>query len=52
MQKIRVLIVDDHTLVRDGIKALLSLVSDIEVVGEGEGGLFELAPGGCFHCGG
>jgi two-component system response regulator NreC len=50
MQKIRVLIVDDHTLVRDGIKALLSLASDIEVVGEGENGkeaiekVKELAP--------
>ena len=50
MHKIRVLIVDDHTLVRDGIKALLSLVSDIEVVGEAENGkeaiekVKELAP--------
>ena len=34
MMKIRVLIVDDHTLVRDGVRALLALVSDIEVVGE------------------
>ena len=33
MQKIRVLIVDDHTIVRDGIGALLSLAADIEVVG-------------------
>ncbi|MFC1945178.1 response regulator [Chloroflexota bacterium] len=39
MQKIQVLIVDDHTLVRDGIKALLSLVSDVEVVGEAENGM-------------
>ena len=38
MQKIRVLIVDDHTLVRDGIRALLSLVADVEVVGEAENG--------------
>jgi len=38
MQKIRVLIVDDHTLVRDGVKALLSLVSDVEVIGEAENG--------------
>jgi len=34
MQKIRVLVVDDHTIVRDGICALLALVGDIEVVGE------------------
>ena len=34
MKKIRVLIADDHTLVRDGIRALLALAVDIEVVGE------------------
>ena len=34
MQKIRVLVVDDHTIVRDGICALLALAGDIEVVGE------------------
>ena len=34
MQKIRVLVVDDHTVVRDGICALLALAGDIEVVGE------------------
>jgi two-component system response regulator NreC len=38
MQKIKVLIVDDHTLVRDGIRALLSLVADIKVVGEAANG--------------
>ncbi len=39
MKKIRVLIVDDHTLVRDGIRALLMLASDIEVVGEASNGM-------------
>ncbi|TAM80651.1 MAG: response regulator transcription factor [Acidobacteria bacterium] len=34
MPKVRVLIADDHALVRDGIKALLSLTPDIEVIGE------------------
>ena len=34
MKKIKVLIVDDHTLVRDGIRALLALAADIDVVGE------------------
>ncbi len=34
MKKIKVLIADDHTLVRDGIRALLALAADIEVVGE------------------
>ncbi len=38
MQKIRVLIVDDHTIVRDGICALLALAGDIEVVGEAANG--------------
>ena len=38
MQKIRVLVVDDHTIVRDGICALLALAGDIEVVGESANG--------------
>lgn len=38
MTKIRVLIVDDHTMVRDGIRALLALVADTEVVGEAVNG--------------
>ncbi|MFC1926814.1 response regulator [Chloroflexota bacterium] len=38
MSKIRVLIVDDHTLVRDGIRGLLALVADVEVVGEAGNG--------------
>ncbi len=50
MQTIRVLVVDDHTIVRDGICSLLALVSDIEVVGEASDGkealrkVRELAP--------
>jgi len=50
VKKIRVLIVDDHTLVRDGIRALLALATDIEVVGEAANGkealerVKELAP--------
>jgi len=39
VKRIRVLIVDDHTLVRDGIKALLALATDIEVVGEAANGM-------------
>jgi len=38
MSKIRVLVVDDHTIVRDGICALLALAGDIEVVGEAANG--------------
>jgi DNA-binding NarL/FixJ family response regulator len=50
VKKIRVLIVDDHTLVRAGIRSLLALVADIEVVGEASDGkealekVRELAP--------
>jgi len=39
MKKIRVIIVDDHALVRDGIRALLSLVADVEVIGEASNGM-------------
>jgi DNA-binding NarL/FixJ family response regulator len=38
MPTIRILIVDDHTLLRDGISALLDLVPDMEVVGEAGNG--------------
>ncbi len=38
MPKIRVLVVDDHAIVRDGICALLALAGDIEVVGEAANG--------------
>lgn len=34
MDRIRVLIVDDHAILREGIRALLSLHKDLEVVGE------------------
>jgi two-component system response regulator NreC len=43
MQKIKVLVVDDHTIVRDGICALLALAGDIEVVGEATNGSEALA---------
>ncbi len=38
MQKIRVLVVDDHTIVRDGVCALLAIAGDIEVVGKAANG--------------
>jgi len=50
VKRMKILIVDDHTLVRDGIRALLTLVADIEVVGEATNGkealekVKELAP--------
>jgi NarL family two-component system response regulator LiaR len=37
-QPIRVLIVDDHTIVRKGIRALLATEPDIQVVGEAQDG--------------
>jgi DNA-binding NarL/FixJ family response regulator len=39
MPKIRVLIADDHALVRAGLRALLEAQSDIEIVGEAESGI-------------
>lgn len=38
MQKIRVLLVDDHTVVRQGLRALLVVEEDIEIVGEADSG--------------
>ncbi len=38
MSKTKVLLVDDHTIVRQGIKALLDTQEGIEVVGEAEDG--------------
>jgi DNA-binding NarL/FixJ family response regulator len=38
MDKIRLLVVDDHAIMRDGIRALLSLHDDIEIVGEASTG--------------
>lgn len=43
MEKIKIVLVDDHQLVRDGIKALLSDVSYVDIIGEAADGyeLFE-----------
>ena len=38
MAKIRILLTDDHTLFRQGIKTLLSAESDIDIVGEAANG--------------
>lgn len=38
MGKTKVLLVDDHAIMRDGIRALLSNCEDIEIVGEAEDG--------------
>ena len=39
MNKIRILVVDDQNVVREGMAAILSLQPDMEVVGEAEDGL-------------
>lgn len=38
MSKIRVLLVEDHQVVREGLRALLRGEPDVEVIGEAEGG--------------
>lgn len=38
MDKIKILVVDDHAIMRDGIRALLDLQEDMEIVGEAEDG--------------
>jgi DNA-binding NarL/FixJ family response regulator len=38
MARTRILIADDHAIVRDGVRALLALADDMEVVGEAPGG--------------
>lgn len=38
MQPIRILLVDDHKLFRDGVKALLSEVSEVQIVEEASSG--------------
>ena len=38
MTEIRVLIVDDHGVVRQGLRTYLELLDDIQVVGEAENG--------------
>ena len=38
MEKIKILVVDDHALMRDGIRAILKLCGDMEVLGEAADG--------------
>ncbi|MDO8491206.1 MAG: response regulator transcription factor [Dehalococcoidia bacterium] len=50
MSKIKILVVDDHAVLRDGIRALIGLYDDVEIVGEASEGkeaierVKELAP--------
>ncbi len=41
--KIRVIVVDDHAILREGVRALLQLQADIEVVGEAGNGTEAIA---------
>jgi NarL family two-component system response regulator LiaR len=43
MTKISVLIVDDHGIVREGLRTYLELMDDIEVIGEAENGVEAVA---------
>jgi DNA-binding NarL/FixJ family response regulator len=38
MEKIKVMLVDDHAIMRDGVKAILGLYDDIEIIGEASEG--------------
>ena len=42
MKTIRVMVVDDHPIVRQGVRSLLSNYADLEIVGEADGGLTAL----------
>lgn len=39
MEPVRIFLVDDHQLVRDGIKALLAGIPDIQIIGEASSGI-------------
>jgi DNA-binding NarL/FixJ family response regulator len=49
MDKIRVLLVDDHAIMRDGIRALLSLQEDIEIVADASDGASAVETAGALH---
>ena len=48
-QIIKVLVVDDHAIIRKGIRAVLELVPDIELVGEAENGIQAVELEGKLH---
>ena len=43
MEKIRVLLVDDHEIVRQGLRTFLELQTDFEIAGEGANGIEAVA---------
>ncbi len=48
-QGIRILLVDDHALVREGIRGLLEVQPDFHVVGEAQDGLEAIEYSRAFH---
>jgi DNA-binding NarL/FixJ family response regulator len=51
MKPIRVLLVDDHPVVRAGIEGILNSQADIEVVGEASDGMEAISPQPDFAAG-
>ncbi len=49
MAEIRILIVDDHTVVRDGLASMLDREEDFAVVGEAKNGLEAVAMANELH---
>jgi DNA-binding NarL/FixJ family response regulator len=49
VKPIRVLLVDDHTLVRAGLRGLLESITGIEVIGEADDGLEAIRMAGELH---
>ena len=49
MDKIKVLLVDDHAIMREGIRALLALQEDIKIVGEASEGKEAIEKTGQLH---
>ena len=47
--KVRVMIVDDHAVVRSGLGAFLSVIPDLELVGEAESGDLAVVRCGLLH---
>ena len=49
MAKQRIMLADDHAVLRAGIRTLLDLEADMEVIGEAEDGLQAIAQANKLH---
>ena len=49
MDKLRILLIDDHAVVLEGLKALVNAMADMEVVGEAGDGRSALAVAGAIR---